>query len=146
MSTEDRDIASQLPELPLPHPVQQSTEVLTSSAGKTAEHAEPGIEVSPKDIPLLDPVPADFGPAYDYLGKVKELADEIDPDLYETLDGASHRILRDLSSTRVAIKAKIIIVISLQRLHHKRFTRISRRCKKTSTARANKDTLYFLWK
>jgi hypothetical protein len=60
-----------------------SLEVSEPSVGKTPAPADPGAELPPTEIPLLGPVPANFGPAYGYLGEVKELADKIAPDLYE---------------------------------------------------------------
>lgn len=53
--------------------------------GATATTGPDQIEAPPKEIRLLGTVPEDFGPAYDYLGKVKELADEIGPDVYRDL-------------------------------------------------------------
>ena len=53
--------------------------------GVTATTGPDQIEAPPKEIRLLGAVPEDFGPAYDYLGKVKELADEIGPDVYRDL-------------------------------------------------------------
>jgi hypothetical protein len=53
--------------------------------GATATTGPDQIEAPPKEIRLLGAVPEEFGPAYDYLGKVKELADEIGPDVYRDL-------------------------------------------------------------
>lgn len=50
---------------------------------QTASAPDAVSETPPKDIPLLGLVPDRFGPAYDYLGKVKELADEIGPDVWD---------------------------------------------------------------
>lgn len=78
------DVASQSPAPSLLGLEHQSTDVRKTSVDQTAGSAGPGIEPSPLEIPLLGPVPKGFGQAYDYLGKVKELADNIRPDLYET--------------------------------------------------------------
>jgi hypothetical protein len=80
---EKRDVASQSPALSLDLG-HQSTDDRKTSADQTAGPAGPGIEPPLLEIPLLGPVPEGFGRAYGYLGKVKELADKIRPDLYET--------------------------------------------------------------
>jgi hypothetical protein len=78
------DFAPYSPAPSLLHPEHQTNEISESSAGNATSPAQPGVKSPPKEIPLLGTVPDDFGPAYDYLGKVKELADEIEPGLYET--------------------------------------------------------------
>jgi hypothetical protein len=77
------DVASQSPTPSLLHPERQTDEGSETSADETAAPAGTGVEPSPKEIPLLGTVPDDLGPACDYLGKVKELADEIEPGLYD---------------------------------------------------------------
>jgi hypothetical protein len=42
-------------------------------------------EAQPEELPLLGPVPANFDRAYDYLGKVKPLAEDIEPGFFDTL-------------------------------------------------------------
>lgn len=57
-------------------------------AAQNVQTTTPAIEAPPKEIRLLGPVPdwfGDLGPAHDYLGKVKSLANQIDPGLYESL-------------------------------------------------------------
>jgi hypothetical protein len=78
------DVAPYSPAPSLLPPEHQTNEISESSAGNATSPAQPGVKSPPKEIPLLGTVPDDFGPAYDYLGKVKELADEIEPGLYET--------------------------------------------------------------
>ncbi|KAM0721427.1 hypothetical protein Q7P37_002351 [Cladosporium fusiforme] len=59
---------------------------LKNTSSESFDHAKtPAVEDPPLDIPLLGPVPKNFSPAYDYLGTVKLLADEIRPGLYESL-------------------------------------------------------------
>lgn len=83
-SATNHDVATQSPAPSLLHPERETDEVSGTSADYTSAPAGSGVEPPPKEIPLLGPVPDNFGPAYDYLGKVKELADEIKPGLYET--------------------------------------------------------------
>ena len=83
-SATNHDVATQSPAPSLLHPERQTDEVSETSADETAAPAGTRDESSPKEILLLGTVPDDFGPAYDYLGTVKKLADEIELGLYET--------------------------------------------------------------
>jgi hypothetical protein len=80
---EENVVASPLPTQSLLNLEHQSTDNPESPAGRSTALAGPGIEESRNNIPLPGSIPEPFLPAYDYLGKVKELADEIGPDLYE---------------------------------------------------------------
>lgn len=60
---------------------------LRTSEDKAVDASKPSADASPRHIPPQDPNADDFGPTYDYLKKVEELADGIRPGLYHDLFG-----------------------------------------------------------